>query len=115
MLEYIIRRLLWAIPTLFVISILSFFLMKLPPGDYLSSYAATLSQMGEGMPAEQIPGKVGQASEGLDSVPLLAEAAARAGLQAEGLQGLAALIEGSIDPGEWVAGLRRAERARRAA
>ena len=32
-----------------------------------------------------------------------------------GLDGLAALIEGSIDPGEWVAGLRRAERARRAA
>jgi 1-acyl-sn-glycerol-3-phosphate acyltransferase len=71
--------------------------------------------LGEGMPAEQIPGKVGQASEGLDSVPLLAEAAARAGLEAAGLQGLAALIEGSIDPGEWVAGLRRAERARRAA
>ena len=39
----------------------------------------------------------------------------RAGLEAPGLEGLAALIDGRIDPGEWVAGLRRAERARRAA
>jgi len=71
--------------------------------------------LGAGMPAEQIPGKIGQASEGLDSVPLLAEAVSRAGIQAPGLGGLAALIEGAIEPGEWVAGLRRAERARRAA
>jgi glycerol-3-phosphate dehydrogenase (NAD(P)+) len=71
--------------------------------------------LGEGMPAEQIPAKIGQASEGLDSVPLLAEALSRAGFDAPGLLGLAALIDGSIDPGEWVAGLRRAERARRAA
>ena len=48
-------------------------------------------------------------------MPLLAEAVARAGIEAPGLEGLAALIEGEIDAGEWVAGLRRAERARRAA
>jgi glycerol-3-phosphate dehydrogenase (NAD(P)+) len=71
--------------------------------------------LGAGMPADQIPGKIGQASEGLDSVPLLAESTARAAIDAPGLEGLAALIEGRIDPGEWVAGLRRAERARRAA
>jgi glycerol-3-phosphate dehydrogenase (NAD(P)+) len=71
--------------------------------------------LGSGMPADQIPAKIGQASEGLDSVPLIAESLARAGIFAPGLEGLAALIEGSIDPGEWVAGLRRAERARRAA
>jgi glycerol-3-phosphate dehydrogenase (NAD(P)+) len=71
--------------------------------------------LGSGMPADQIPAKIGQASEGLDSVPLIAESVARAGIVAPGLEGLAALIEGSIDPGEWVAGLRRAERARRAA
>ena len=58
---------------------------------------------------------MGQASEGLDSVPLLAQAVTRAGIEAPGLAGLAALIDGTIDPGEWVAGLRRAERARRAA
>jgi glycerol-3-phosphate dehydrogenase (NAD(P)+) len=71
--------------------------------------------LGAGVAADQIPGKIGQASEGLDSVPLIAEAVARAGLETPGLDGLAALIEGRIDPGEWVAGLRRAERARRAA
>jgi glycerol-3-phosphate dehydrogenase (NAD(P)+) len=71
--------------------------------------------LGAGVAADQIPGRIGQASEGLDAVPLLAESMARAGLQAPGLDGLAALIAGRIDPGEWVAGLRRAERARRAA
>ena len=58
---------------------------------------------------------IGQASEGLDAVPLLAEAIAAAGVAADGLTGLAALIRGEIDAEEWVAGLRRVERARRAA
>jgi glycerol-3-phosphate dehydrogenase (NAD(P)+) len=71
--------------------------------------------LGSGMPPDQIQSKIGQASEGLDSVPLIAESVSRDGMVAPGLDGLAALIEGSIDPGEWVAGLRRAERARRAA
>ena len=71
--------------------------------------------LGAGVPAEQIPAKIGQASEGLDSVPLIAEATRRDGIEAPGLEGLAALVEGRIDPAEWVAGLRRAERARRAA
>jgi glycerol-3-phosphate dehydrogenase (NAD(P)+) len=71
--------------------------------------------LGAGVAADQIPGQIGQASEGLDSVPLLAESMARAGIEAPGLDGLAALISGRIDPGEWVAGLRRAERGRRAA
>jgi 1-acyl-sn-glycerol-3-phosphate acyltransferase len=71
--------------------------------------------LGAGVTADQIPGRIGQASEGLDSVPLLAEAVARAGIEAPGLDGLAALIGGRIDLGEWVAGLRRAERTRRAA
>ncbi len=71
--------------------------------------------LGGGVPADQIPAKIGQASEGIDSVPLIAAAVTRAGVDAPGLEGLAALIEGRIDPSEWVAGLRRAERARRAA
>jgi glycerol-3-phosphate dehydrogenase len=71
--------------------------------------------LGAGVAADQIPDRIGQASEGLDAVPLLAESMARAGLEAPGLAGLAALIDGSIDSGEWVAGLRRAERTRRAA
>jgi glycerol-3-phosphate dehydrogenase (NAD(P)+) len=71
--------------------------------------------LGAGVAADQIPGQIGQASEGLDSVPLLADSMARAGIEAPGIDGLAALISGRIDPGEWVAGLRRAERGRRAA
>jgi 1-acyl-sn-glycerol-3-phosphate acyltransferase len=70
--------------------------------------------LGEGTPADEIPGLIGQASEGLDTVPLLAHAVAAAGSPAEALAGLAALIEGEIDGDEWVAGLRRVEQARRA-
>jgi 1-acyl-sn-glycerol-3-phosphate acyltransferase len=71
--------------------------------------------LGAGVAAEKIQARIGQASEGLDSVPLIAEAVQAAGIEAPSLDGLAALIEGEIDAGEWVAGLRRAERARRAA
>ncbi len=71
--------------------------------------------LGSGTPAAEIPGLIGQASEGLDTAPLLAEAVAAAGVPAEALNGLAALIRGEIDAESWVAGLRRVERSRRAA
>jgi glycerol-3-phosphate dehydrogenase (NAD(P)+) len=71
--------------------------------------------LGQGTPAEQIPQIIGQASEGLDVVPLMAETVSAAGIDAEGLNGLAQLIRGQIGPEAWVAGLRRAERSRRAA
>ena len=71
--------------------------------------------LGSGVPAEQIPERIGQASEGLESAPLIATAVADAGVDAEGLIGLAALIEGELTAVEWVARLRRAERARSAA
>ena len=54
MLTYIIRRVLLAIPTLIGISIISFIVMQLPPGDFLTSYAAILSQQGEGIGSEQL-------------------------------------------------------------
>jgi len=71
--------------------------------------------LGRGTPAAEIPDLIGQASEGLDAVPLLAAAIAASGNQAEALGGLAALIRGEIDAEAWVAGLRRVERSRRAA
>jgi glycerol-3-phosphate dehydrogenase (NAD(P)+) len=71
--------------------------------------------LGRGTPVEEIPGLIGQASEGLDAVPLLAAATTAAGGRAEALSGLAALIRGEIDAEEWVAGLRRVERSRKAA
>ena len=54
MLQYILRRMLYTIPTLIVISIVSFVLIQLPPGDFLESYAATLSAQGEGINSEQL-------------------------------------------------------------
>jgi len=71
--------------------------------------------LGRGTPAEEIPGLIGQASEGLDAVPLLATAVSAAGRDAEALAGLAALIRGEIDTEAWVAQLRQVEGARRAA
>jgi glycerol-3-phosphate dehydrogenase (NAD(P)+) len=71
--------------------------------------------LGSGTPAAEIPGLIGQASEGLDAAPLLAQAAASNGGKAEALEGLAALIRGEIDADAWVACLRRAEQSRRAA
>ena len=71
--------------------------------------------LGRGIPAAEIPAQIGQTSEGLDAVPLLAAATSAAGGPAEALTGLAALIGGEIDAETWVAGLRRVERERRAA
>jgi 1-acyl-sn-glycerol-3-phosphate acyltransferase len=71
--------------------------------------------LGTGTPAAEIPKQIGQASEGLDTTPLLAEAVAASGVSAEALSGLAELIAGEVDAAEWVAGLRQVERARRAA
>ncbi len=71
--------------------------------------------LGGGTSAEEIPRIIGQASEGLDTTPLLAEAVRASGARAEALSGLAALIRGEIEPGEWIARLRRAEGSRRAA
>ena len=47
MLQYTARRLIIAIPTLFAMSLVSFVLIQLPPGDFLTSYAAQLAQMGD--------------------------------------------------------------------
>jgi peptide/nickel transport system permease protein len=47
MLQYILRRILMMIPTLFAISILSFLIIQLPPGDFLTSYAAQLREQGD--------------------------------------------------------------------
>lgn len=44
---YIARRVLLMIPTLLVISIISFIVIQLPPGDYLTSYAAGLRAQGD--------------------------------------------------------------------
>lgn len=54
MLQYIARRILLMIPTLFVISLISFAIIQLPPGDFLSSYVAQLRSQGENIDEAQI-------------------------------------------------------------
>src|SRR5919202_3857927 len=56
--------------------------------------------LGKGVPAREIPDRVGQAVEALETVPLLARAIERAGLEAPIVAALAQLIEGSL-PLEW--------------
>ena len=47
MFAYIIRRILIMIPTLIAISIISFVIIQLPPGDFLTTYVSQLSASGE--------------------------------------------------------------------
>jgi len=47
MLSYLVRRLLIMIPTLILISIIVFTIIKLPPGDYFSTLIAELQSQGE--------------------------------------------------------------------
>src|SRR5271163_37148 len=54
MLRYICKRVLYMIPTLFGMSLISFLIIKLPPGDYLSSMVASMSDNGQTIDAAQI-------------------------------------------------------------
>lgn len=54
MLRYIARRVVTMIPTLVAISIVSFIIIQLPPGDFLTSYVANLEAQGEGVDEETI-------------------------------------------------------------
>jgi peptide/nickel transport system permease protein len=46
MLRFILRRVVILIPTLFFISLISFVIIELPPGDYLTIYAAQRQDLG---------------------------------------------------------------------
>ena len=47
MLIFITKRIAWMIPSLFALSFLSFVLIQLPPGDYVTTYIATLAASNE--------------------------------------------------------------------
>ena len=47
MLRFILRRLVLFVPTLIAISIVTFLLIQLPPGDYLSTIIFQLEESGE--------------------------------------------------------------------
>ena len=54
MLQFLIRRSISAVLTIWAISIVSFVIILLPPGDFLTTYAANLAAMGEYAPEQQI-------------------------------------------------------------
>ncbi len=58
--------------------------------------------LGDGVAAVDIPARIGQAVEALESVPLLARALERAGVDAPVTKGLAALIAGELPLEGWV-------------
>ncbi len=52
--EFIMRRIMLMIPTLFMISVVSFVIIELPPGDYLTTYVATLAASGDTVDQAQL-------------------------------------------------------------
>src|SRR5215210_2564968 len=62
--------------------------------------------LAEGVPSAEGPEKIGQAVEALESVPLLARALDRAGIDAPVTSGLTRLISGELPLDEWVALVR---------
>src|SRR5262249_13156201 len=62
--------------------------------------------LGKGVPASQIPERIGQAVESLDMVPLLATALRRASVDAPVITALSGLISGELPLDEWVARVR---------
>jgi len=54
MLRYVIKRLLYMIPTLFGMSIIAFLIIQLPPGDYVTSMIASMSDSGQNADPAQI-------------------------------------------------------------
>jgi len=53
MLAYFINRIGYGLLTIFAVSILSFLIIQLPPGDYVTSYIASLEAQGDDVSAEE--------------------------------------------------------------
>ena len=84
-------------------------------GDLVATALAPTSRnrsagelLARGVPGVEIPGRLGQAVEALETVPLLAHAMDRAGLEAPVVSALSRLIDGTLPLDDWV-GLVRAK------
>jgi glycerol-3-phosphate dehydrogenase (NAD(P)+) len=82
-------------------------------GDLVATALAAQSRnrragelLAAGVPAREIPGRIGQAVEALDMVPLLAAALEHAGLEAPVTHALDRLIAGELPLDAWVAQVR---------
>jgi glycerol-3-phosphate dehydrogenase len=89
-------------------------------GDLVATVVASGSRnrragelLAQGVPAAEIGRALGQAAEAVDSVPLLATVARDANIDAPALEGLAALVEGRIEPERWTAAVTKPARRRR--
>ena len=85
------------------------FLGRAGIGDLVATALAPSSRnrsagelLADGVPAAEIPARLGQAAEALDTVPLLARAIERAGVAAPVTSALARLIEGTLPLDDWV-------------
>ena len=54
MLHYIVKRIVTLIPIVFVISLITFFIIQLPPGDYATVYASQLEEQGQRLSTAEI-------------------------------------------------------------
>jgi peptide/nickel transport system permease protein len=54
MLRYVIKRILYMIPTLFGISLIAFMIIQLPPGDYITSMIASMQDSAANVDQRQI-------------------------------------------------------------
>jgi peptide/nickel transport system permease protein len=54
MLQYILKRLALLVPSLWVISLITFLIIQLPPGDYASTFAAEMAAEGNPVTAAQM-------------------------------------------------------------
>jgi glycerol-3-phosphate dehydrogenase len=69
-----------------------------------------------GVPVEQIPAMVGQATEALATVPLLSDALSRDGVEAPVTARLREVLDGRVSPDEWLESVQTyPSRGRRAA
>jgi glycerol-3-phosphate dehydrogenase (NAD(P)+) len=89
-------------------------------GDLVATVVATGSRnrragelLAQGVPAAEIPQAIGQATEAVDSVPLLASVARQAAIDSPALDGLAALLDGRIEPDQWAATVTEPPRPKR--
>lgn len=89
-------------------------------GHLVATVVATASRnrragelLGQGVPAAEIGQALGQVAEAVDSVPLLATVARNAHLETPALEGLAALVEGRIEPERWTATVTEPARRKR--
>lgn len=90
MLNYVIHRILVMIPTLAVISLVTFFIIQLPPGDYLSNQIDELVAQGEQAAVEKA--KFMRSQFGLDR-PIVEQYAVWVGIW-PGNKGFSGLLQG---------------------